>query len=144
MGLNDALAQATVENAVRVIRAEQKAQSDLLDALQGLGDELGDALITGDPTAPKRTAWKMQRLNNLLAQVHEILTSYSPTILRLVGSQMLQVARDQSEAIPDLINGILKVDLAGVSLTEEQIRAIASDTLIEGAPSRSWWKRKFR
>ena len=141
MGLNDALAQATVENAVRVIRAEQKAQSDLLDALQGLGDELGDALITGDPTAPKRTAWKMQRLNNLLAQVHEILTSYSPKILRLVGSQMLQVARDQSEAIPDLINGILKVDLAGVSLTEEQIRAIASDTLIEGAPSRSWWKR---
>ena len=141
MGINDVLAHATVENAVRVLKDEQAAQAALQQALQGLGEELVKALVDNDPSAPKRTAWKNQRLQNLMAQVHDILKGASVDTQRLVSRQLMGLVKDQAQAIPDLINGVLGVELAGNSLTEQQVRTIASDTLIEGAPSKAWWKK---
>lgn len=111
----------------------------MLDKLgKGLARDLMDAGL--DAT---RTDWQRARLRSLLKAVQERTGKVYADIAEMHASEMSGLVEVSGAHITTAINGALGADLLiPPKWTAEQLAAIASDVLVDGAPSAEWWSRQ--
>ena len=111
----------------------------MLDKLgKGLARDLMDAGL--DAT---RTDWQRARLRSLLKAVQERTGKVYADIAEMHASEMSGLVEVSGAHITTAINGALGAGLLiPPKWTAEQLAAIASDVLIDGAPSAEWWSRQ--
>lgn len=116
-----------------------RVSEDMRLTITGLLLELEKSLMEGlaSETVGARTK---RRMEALLVQARAQAASTYNSIEASHSSALLSVAGAEVA----FFNGVLKKGLGitfpSISLTEEQLLAISSNVLIEGAPSSEWWK----
>lgn len=132
MSVPDRLHDEVVQDLIRVLRYEAGLSKRVLAHLRGLEkDILGELAHAGDITSQRK-------LQALLKEARQAIAD------RFDGAQgemdeLPKFASLQAENAVAALNGVIGVDIAEMTLTSEQIKAIASDVLVEGAPSAEWW-----
>ena len=122
-----------LEDTIRVLRYEAGFSPRVLAHLQALEKKLlGAYLNAGEITSQRK-------LNALLAEARAAIAEHYEAAKSLHDEEMPQFASIQAGKLIDGLNGLVKVDIFRMTLTQDQIDAIASDTLIQGAPSADWW-----
>jgi hypothetical protein len=107
----------------------------MLDDLYG--EMMGD-LAEIDPGATPR--WRDARLQKLQQIVTPLIQGSYGTILDDMTSDMEVLAKQQWEFLGGIMKDARGKNLLDVALTKADLKALASNTMIEGAPSKDWWE----
>jgi len=105
--------------------------------LEDLYGELLAAASRVDPDKPP--SWKHARLEVLQRKVQALIKGTYGTILRDVTSDMTTLAGSESEWVRSLVNKAAGDELMDVALHQRDLKVLATDTMIQGAPSAQWW-----
>jgi len=140
--ISNQLADQFLQHAVDLARFEAHEQQRILRLLKKLERDLVKDLASADPTAPTRTAFQQGRLEALLEQTRRTINGAYRQIATSHQSEMRDLADFEAEQISNAVNGSVGASVMSVAVPETQLAAIASDVLIQGAPSRDWWKRQ--
>jgi len=133
---------ALIKEGLNLARYEAGLRRDVLKLLADLGDELG-ASLSGAGLDTPRTDWQRARLQKLLATVERKVSEVYGQIEGLTTTELSGLVEVSADRIVTACNDAIGAKLLQpIQWTEEQIQAIVSDTLIEGAPSAEWWTRQ--
>lgn len=140
--VNERIADEIRMHAVSLARyseSERRAIFRLLDRLFGsLRNDLQDSGITVG-----RTAYQLRRLELLFKQIRATILSGYEEIIPRAEAGLKSLAEFEGEWTVNALNKIIGVKLVTMTpATAEQLAAIASEVLIEGAPSSEWWSRQ--
>ena len=141
MAISDDLHEKLTDRAIVLDRVKGSMRQDAYSVLRDLERNLVDELYGNSPTEV-RTAYQRARLEKLLKQTRAtIAASYGK--IRVGHARSLRgLAQNQTEYVLNELNAQVGVDIATTALSKEQINAIASNTLIQSAPSKDWWSRQ--
>ncbi len=122
-----------IRDLIHTLRYEAGLSKRILAHLRGLERDLVAALAeSGDITSQRK-------LNALLTEAGSAIQDRFGAAQDLYDEEIPQFASVQAGKAIEALNGAIKVDIFQMSLTTEQINAIASDVMIQGAPSAEWW-----
>jgi hypothetical protein len=143
--LADQLADEVVSHQVDLLRLEADLQARALSALRELEDEIAACLyaadLASDASGPALTTYARHRLQALLTQIRETVRSAYGDLA--APGALLDLAAFEASFAAGLLAPInVAIETSTVALAPAQLRAILSDTLIEGAPSAEWWSRQ--
>lgn len=139
--LNDRIADEHRGHVVDLLRFEPTLRRRVLALLDSLESQIVDRLVRADIDGGI-TSFTRARLNALLKVTRETIRTAYASSSDLVDAEMRELADVESGFAGRTINRLSGVELVTVGFTETQLRAIVSDSLIEGAPSREWWSRQ--
>lgn len=123
----------------KVKTASAKGISKLLeDLMREIERELRDA----DPTGVARTAYQQERLNKLFNMADKTIKSQYKGIGGIMATELATLAEIEGMFAAKAINAVLKVDVLDYVVSREVLEKLATDTLIEGAPSAEWWSKQ--
>ena len=131
MNVPDHFHDAALHDLIRALRYEAGLSSRVVAHLRGLEKDLLAAL------ADAGTVTSQRRLRQLLSEARDAIAD------RIDGAQgqmdeLPGFAKVQSGAAAAALNGVFGTEIAK-EITTAQAKAIASEVLIEGAPSAEWW-----
>lgn len=142
VGLADKLAVDLVKNQVDVTRYAETVKLYVQSLLSGIQDKIVGQLAGKDPTEPVRTQYQQQRLQQILGEVNALIDQGYKGIKEETSSSLYDFARVQQASVLGIVNGHIGTELLTHALTNEQLKQIASDTLINGAKSADWWSKQ--
>jgi SPP1 gp7 family putative phage head morphogenesis protein len=91
----------------------------------------------------RRTDWQRARLQKFLQAANGRIHAAYQDIDSTMAGEMKGMAKTTVDAIQQAINDMLQAKiLQEPRWTDQQLQAIAGDTLINGAPSAEWWSRQ--
>lgn len=140
--LADRLAVDLVKNQVDMTRYAESVRLQVSKILSDLQTSVQAQLSGKDPTRPIRTVYQKQRLEQVLAEVDALIGGSYDKIEREVTNALTNMAVVQQASVLGIVNGQLGTNLLTHALTKEQLKNIASDVLIKGAPSSAWWAKQ--
>jgi SPP1 gp7 family putative phage head morphogenesis protein len=129
-------------HAVDLTRVEAGLQARVLRMLKKLERDLVAQLASVDPTEPVRNAYKLKRLKKLLKQTKETIRTAYGRISHQMTAEAKALAEVESEFLLSTLQKHIAVEVSTVALAPEVLKAIATDMLIDGAPTREWWSRQ--
>lgn len=124
--------QGFEENEVRKVREILEAAE--VDAIQRIQDD--------DPGRPGTAEQRRRRLGTTLLGISSNLFDTFDIVSSLVLSDLNQLAKLESQFNLRAINSAVGVDLASKALTPGQLKSIAGDAILDGAPQKEWWSRQ--
>lgn len=110
----------------------------LADLMREIERELRDA----DPTGVTRTAYQQERLNKLFNMADKTIKSQYKGIGGILKNELMTLAEIEGLFAAKSINAVLKVDVLDYVVSREVLEKLATETLIEGAPSAEWWSKQ--
>lgn len=145
MNLATKVHQQQIHDLIQTLRYEAGLSKRITAHLRGLEkDLLGAYLNAGDITSQRK-------LKALLDEARAAIADRYDAAKGVYDDEIPQLAEIGANKAVAALNGAIKVDIFSMSLTKDQIEAIASDVLIQGAPSAEWWSlqeaetlRKFK
>jgi SPP1 gp7 family putative phage head morphogenesis protein len=142
ISVNQLLADDLRERAVQVLRFAPTVAADALKLLTELERELVAKLTVGGLDGAESTLYQKSRLDSLLRQVRATISAAYSKVDTSVTDVLVELADAQTTWAAASINDTLGVSVATTGFAPQQLRAIVSNALIEGAPSREWWSRQ--
>jgi SPP1 gp7 family putative phage head morphogenesis protein len=112
----------------------------ILSMLMMLEAELIALLTRLDLNAVSRADAKLARKRKLLQQTQETIATHYSKARNAVHSDLREVASLSSKNARVGINTAVGVEIATTALAPERLRAMVDGTMIQGAPSKQWWK----
>jgi hypothetical protein len=140
--ISDKFADVYTARAVDLQRFSEHVRVRTLGYLEELERELVRLLRENDPTAPALTVWRKRRLEQLLKDARAAITTVYRTMSAASSKEIRPLVQSEAAFVGKTLNATVGVDIATVRFTPEMVTSIMRDTLIEGAPSREWWKRQ--
>jgi len=140
--VNDKILDEITGYSVDLQRLESSVKIKIRKELKKLEQSLVKELNTSKLLEAKRTQTKVKRLKTLLKQTEETIVSTYKTIAKDHTKILTGVASLAEKQAVKSINTAIKFEITSVSMSKQMLKAIASDTLIEGAPSAEWWSRR--
>lgn len=109
--------------------------------LWDLRDELAEKIVAYPDLEAKNLTQRQQAQLALFAQVDGLLTSNESDMISTANALLRKTAKYENQWQMGLFKGI------GVTggipiLTPEQLHSVATNALVEGAPSAEWWSRQ--
>lgn len=95
-----------------------------------------------DPAGAQRTTFQQQRTETLLKSTRGIIGDSFQTIADTSEDNLAGLAKMEQQWFLKTAEAEIGVDVNASILSAQSLRAIASDTLINGAPSADWWERQ--
>lgn len=133
MNLATKVHQQQIHDLIQTLRYEAGLSKRITAHLRGLEkDLLGAYLNAGDITSQRK-------LKALLDEARAAIADRYDAAKVVYDDEIPQLAEIGANKAVAALNGAIKVDIFSMSLTKDQIEAIASDVLIQGAPSAEWW-----
>jgi SPP1 gp7 family putative phage head morphogenesis protein len=127
---------------VDVHRYEAGLSRDVVDLLTELGQDLIKDLMGAGLDTPN-TTWQRSRIQALLKEAKAKIDDAYGLISTTHSDEMKGLIQISGKGLTTAINEALGADVfIAPKWTREQLNAIASDTLINGAPSAEWWSRQ--
>lgn len=142
MAIADEIQSDIVAHGIDLLRLQGRERRQVLAILKRLEIDLVAAIQGIDPAGPLQATYRQQRAARLLRQTQETIRSAYRDASSYMAGELLEVADVEAAFARGVINRNVGFDIADASLTRQQLRAIASNALIEGAPSREWWSRQ--
>ena len=140
--VNDAVADEILTHAVNLDRFAADVRQRVFGLLVALELDLVRELRDSDFMGPVRLTYRRRRLQKLLEQTQETIRTYYTDISKVVTTDLRSVASLTATATTGMVNVSVGAEVMTVALAPEQLRALADDTLIEGAPTKTWWSRQ--
>jgi len=140
--LSDVLANDLVDHSVDLLRLGTSTRRKVRGVLKKLELDLRAKIKEIDPSATPSATRRLGRLSRLLEATDKtIRTSYREN-RKILRSEMVELADIEVQKTIGAVNTQVKFDLMNVVLTPEQLKSVASNALVEGAPSAEWWGRQ--
>jgi hypothetical protein len=141
--VNENLAERVLSRSISLERLKAGEVKTLLPVLGKLERELTTALLN-----TPMTRFKQSRFDALLGRVRELIRVRYKTLRDRHQKNLEDLADLESTWTVRAINGATSepigvyVDIASISWTAEQLKAIASEAVIDAAPSHIWWAKQ--
>jgi len=142
MGLNDSMADRIIARAIRLQRLSAGERLKVLGLHRELETDLTKLIIRIDPSGAAAPTYQVKRLRKLLEVTKETIRASYTDIKATHSTGMVQLARAEAEWFIKTAESEVGVNLLTKELSTQQMNAIASDVLIQGAPSKEWWGRQ--
>ena len=142
LSVNDKILDEITGHSVDLQRLEAFEKERVLRELKKLEKSLVKELNNSNMWKAKRNQTKLKRLNVLLKQTKQTIKSTYVDISKNQLKTLAGVASLAENQAIKSINKAIKFDITSTSMSKQMLKAIASDTLIEGAPSKEWWSRR--
>ena len=140
--VNDKILDEIIGYSVDLQRLESSVKVEIRKELKKLEKRLIKELDDSNLLKAKMTQTKLKRLKALQKQTKETVKTTYKTIAKEHTKTLTGVAALAEKQVVKAINTAVKIEVATVAMGKYMLRAIASDTLFEGAPSTEWWKRR--
>ncbi len=140
--ISEKIADKYVSHTVDLSRFEIDVRNKALNFLNLLEIETIEQIKKIDPTGVLSQSAQIRRLNALILTVNQITTPAYTGSKTVTEANLRKLVPVEGQFVVKTINSSVGVDIASVKFTPELINTIVSDTLIEGAPSRTWWARQ--
>ena len=142
VSIPDRLHSAVIREALNTSRYEAGVRAKVIKLLDQLGKDLVSE-ISDAGLEVARTDWQRARLQKLLSLVQRRTSEVYGEVEALHTSEMQGLVEVAGDRIVTACNKAIGARLLQpVQWTEEQLAAIVSDVLIDGAPSKEWWSRQ--
>jgi len=137
------LLDSTIRAQVNLDRYGQGLSKKIVDILRKAEKEMVDAILIADPTAPRLTKWKKRRLMKLRKRVSkDILGPRYSQIKQVHLEELNRLATIEHARTIKAVNNAIGVNIFDVTLTQRNLKSIATNTMIDGQIVGGWWKEK--
>ena len=140
--ISDQIADKYINHSVNLQRFDADVRQRTLGYLEQLERDLVSQLQEADPTQPALSRFRKDRLDKLLKETRGTIKTAYADMSKAANKELRELPRIEADFTVKTLNLSIGVDIASVRFTPETLRAIASDTLIEGAPQNIWWSRQ--
>lgn len=138
----DRIHSATIRQSIELARYEAGLRARVLSLLDQLGRDLVKELAAAELDTP-RTDWQRARLRELLKVTEQRASEVYGEVGSLTREELRGLVEVSGNGIVTRLNRAIGADLLQpLNWTEEQLAAIADDSLIFGAKSGQWWARQ--
>jgi SPP1 gp7 family putative phage head morphogenesis protein len=141
--VNEKVKDEIIGHSIDLNRLEIQMKKDVIKELKNLERDLINQLeesniLNGKPM----TKFKQKRLQALFKQTKETIQTAYKQAKDSLNEDLIRVASISEAQTINALNSAINVDLLSTGLSKQALNAIASQTLIEGAPSKEWWSRR--
>lgn len=140
--INSIIADRIRAKAFDLLKVANYNRNKVFKILKKLQQELFQELVISEIDDSGMTAYQRNKLNGLFANVTKTVESRYRDIDEMMDYELTELSEFEAKTTVNVINKELKFRLANNTITRIQAETIASETLIEGAPSREWWSRQ--
>lgn len=138
---NDLIAEAFVAHGIDLLRFEAWERKKIQRLLGDLERDLVEQVARIDPSGVSES-YRARRLAKLLEQVRETIRSEFRDISRELTGDLRELAVIEAGFVSTVINGQAGIALTTVTVAPAQLRALAGEVLVQGAPVSDWWSRQ--
>jgi SPP1 gp7 family putative phage head morphogenesis protein len=142
MGFNEDMADRITARSLTVARFAESTRRDVVRQLHATEKRLIELLEHARLGEGRLTKHARARLEKLLVQTRETIRTDYSAIASDHRQRMVDLAQIEVVHFKNAARASIGVDVMTVALSRQQLGAIASDTLIQGARSREWWGRQ--
>lgn len=140
--VQDQLRDVFVARSFDLEKVKTASAKNIGKILEDLMREIERELRDADPTGVTRTAYQQERLNKLFNMADKTIKSQYKDIYGIMTSELATLAEIEGVFAAKAINAVLKVDVLDYVVSREVLEKLATETLIEGAPSAEWWSKQ--
>jgi hypothetical protein len=142
LNASDLFAIRATDALIEVNRFEQRVRGLVLSHLRALQAELAKEIIGADIEGAVRDETKQERLERLHRDVTVILNREMSGARKILTRELVDLSELMHEVAVDALNVVFTVDIAKVTLTRGELRALVDDDVVLGAPSKEWWSER--
>ena len=142
MNTNEKILDEIVGYAIDIQRYEATVQKKIIKQLKTLQAQIVKELKDSSLGDAVRLQTKQKRLKALLIKTNETIAVAYKDISKSQIVILKEVAELSEMQTISAINTSIKADVVSPTMNKTMLNTIASDTLIEGAPTKQWWKRR--
>jgi len=141
--VNEIVKDEIIGHSVDLNRLETQMKKDVVKELKNLEADLIKKLeksniLNGKPM----TKFKQKRLKALLKQTQDTIQTAYKQARDTLNTDLIKVAGISEAQTISSLNTAIKVEALSTGLSKQALKSIASQTLIDGAPSKEWWNRR--
>lgn len=138
------IADALQKHNIDLLRFEASAKKDVESLFRDLGPRVVAKIEKYAPVGETNLTLRNKRLGLLVQAVGSDATKAYKELESTTSESYTRLAKLETAAAAQAINGVLNVELASSRLTPQRLKAVASNVLIEGAPSKEWWAKQSK
>tara|TARA_R110000744_G_C19363120_1_gene561599 strand:- start:2 stop:1078 length:1077 start_codon:yes stop_codon:yes gene_type:complete len=142
MNTNEKILDKIVAFAVDIQRYEASIQNDVFKQLKSLESKVLKELRESEVSDTLNKQRQQKKLKALLIKTKATITQAYKDLSKDQITILKEVAELSELQVVSSINASLGATIIAPKLSQTMINTIASDTLIEGAPTKEWWSRK--
>jgi SPP1 gp7 family putative phage head morphogenesis protein len=140
--INDKIKRDVISDSVRLIGLETQLKKDALDKLKKLERKLVKEFKATKLLTTVKRQKQQAILRDLLADSKRLINDAYMAVAMDSIVDLSELARITEAQTVKSFNKRLGTEITKPRMSKQMFKAIASNTLIEGAPSKEWWKRK--
>ncbi len=140
--VNEKVKDEIIGHSVDLNRLEVQMKKDTLARLKKLEILLIKQLEKSKIWKVKKEQTRRKELEAFLKNVKSKINDAYMAVQQSYIVDLTAIARIAEKQTISSINKGIKSDVLEPKMSKQMLKAIASNTLIEGAPSKEWWKRK--
>lgn len=141
--VNEIIADSFRKHTLDLMKLSAHQRERVLLLLKNLErDLLAKLSASGIDGSKGLTAFQRKRLEDFLENTTETINQSYGNVNVVMSQTLLELADFESAFIVDSVNTTVKADLLVNTITREQAKVIADETLISKAPSQEWWKKQ--
>jgi hypothetical protein len=135
--ISDALASELTGHGVDLLRVAEGSYTEVLQLLKDLQKEIVGRMLEVDLTVYQRA-----RQASLLYDVGKMIDDTYAEAAKVASDYLAGVASTEHDVVTAQINNTVGVDIFTASLSSDTLASLASDILVQGAPSADWWAKQ--
>ncbi len=137
---NTQVAEALVRHDIDLTRLDAGNARRIRTLFRTLSADVVEKLLKIDPTGTTSAAIRNKRLRQLLEAVDGIVDEAYEELEAVVAADTQDVARMEAAEVAATANEVVGVELMSGRLNANVLKRLADKTLIQGAPSKDWWR----
>lgn len=142
MSANDKIADGIQAHSIDLERFSVDLQNRIAPILDRVEKSLAADVAEIDPTGAARISTRQARLKALLKQTQGTIATGYAAISETVRDDLRDVAKLSDAAGRSIVNKALGAEIMTVAIAPEQLRALADNTMVQGAVTGEHWKRQ--
>jgi SPP1 gp7 family putative phage head morphogenesis protein len=142
MSVNEDILDAITGHSVDLVRVEAGLRRKVVKDLKALESSVIKMLKNSGVAETINQKVKEKRLRKLLEQTRATIATSFKDISKESKKDLGSLANISAKQSVDAINGSLKASVASVGMSRSVLESISGNVLIEGAPSKEWWRRQ--
>ena len=137
---NTQVAEALLRHDIDLARLDAGNARRIQDLFRSLSREVADQILAKDPTETLKVQARNKKLKQLISVASKTIEEGYEALERISAEELTDVVQLEAGTVSATVNETIGVELMSGRLNKNVVKRLADNTLIEGAPSRDWWK----
>lgn len=134
------LMDEAIRQAIDQIRFSSYEIAQINKILKQVQDDIIASLASIDPLSPIRLTYQKQRLLKFQEQYRALLDKAYNQVNGVVRKDLQIMIIQETKGATQAMNAALGIDLFSITLSNRKLKAIVTNTLIDGKLIGDWWK----